>query len=124
MKSVIAPIVDFINLNAIDNIDHLEALKFHIKKSNGKVLHGIPKLNKFLELIEKRIEDLKSLEVESFGLNEQQDGAANSQYQAFLKKVVVEHDLLEDYYIGQIQDRMVDLIHDDDEDLKMLKGFN
>ena len=66
VKGVITPIVDFVNLNEIDKIDHLEALKFHIKKSNMKVVHGIPKLSKFIECIEKRIEELRSLEIDSY----------------------------------------------------------
>jgi len=65
VKSVIAPIVDFVNLNEIDNINILEALKFHIKKSNNKIVHGIPKLVKFIESIEKRIEELKGLQIDS-----------------------------------------------------------
>lgn len=70
---MISPIVDFVNLNQIDNINILEALKFHVKKSNNKVVHGLPKLVKFIEAIEKRIEELKSLEMEELD-HEQQDG--------------------------------------------------
>ena len=147
VKSVIAPIVDFVNLNEIDNINILEALKFHIKKSNNKIVHGIPKLVKFIESIEKRIEELKSLEIDSLDQDQQQDAQvvkeeenerlilcqqaegvrvfrANSASQAYLDQTIIDKDKLETYYQDQIRDRVVDLVEDDDNDLKMLKGFN
>ena len=70
MKEVIAPIVDCLDLEEVNNKASLKELRSQVDKCNKKVLHGMPKLTKFLEDIDKRIEELSELHVEGIDTNE------------------------------------------------------
>lgn len=64
VKEVIGPIAELLNLKEVHDISTLKIVREQVDKCNKKVLHGIPKLNKFLALVDSRIEELKNLFVE------------------------------------------------------------
>lgn len=61
-------------MDELDKIEELTALRFHVEKSNKKIVHGLPKLTKFVEQVDKRIEELKSLAVEDDEVEEILEG--------------------------------------------------
>lgn len=64
VKEVINSVVEFINLKEVQNLSILKLLREQVDKCNKKVLQGLPKLNKFLTLIDARIEEVNNLQIE------------------------------------------------------------
>lgn len=56
VKEVISPMVEFINIKEVHDISTLKLLRGQVDKCNKKVLHGLPKLNKFLTVVDNHIE--------------------------------------------------------------------
>jgi hypothetical protein len=115
VKEVIANVVDCLDLNEVTDKKSLQLLRQQLEKSNKKVLHGVPKLNKFLELIDKRQRELDGLHVEGI---DNKDEATN------VENLIVPVDKLHEFYEQEIEDRHVATINEEQDDYRLFEGKN
>ena len=64
MKEVVGQLVGNLNVNELTDLQTCTTLQTELKKCNQRTLHGFPKINKFLEALVKRIDELSNLVVE------------------------------------------------------------
>ena len=117
VKEVISPMVEFINIKEVHDISILKLLREQVDKCNKKVLHGLPKLNKFLTIVDTHIEQLNTLLIDGIDNSNQNE-------QNLLEELAVDADVYEEFYDQQIEDRTVKIIQEDSEDFKMFSTSN